>query len=120
MQPATDTLIIHPFTQEHLKEQRKKFNVGEDCPVFQGMYPYCQVLPSLSTTVQRARCLYSQEWQAGTLYPRSSWFPVAWQDGKLGKQNSWTSENQQPQTWVLRQHCVGATPWDAIKPGTSR
>ncbi|KAL0301767.1 UNVERIFIED_CONTAM: Histone deacetylase 19, partial [Sesamum radiatum] len=33
---------ITPHTQQDHMKQLKRFNVGEDCPVFDGLYSYCQ------------------------------------------------------------------------------
>ncbi|CAA3004601.1 histone deacetylase 19, partial [Olea europaea subsp. europaea] len=33
---------ITPETQQDQLRQLKRFNVGEDCPVFDGLYPFCQ------------------------------------------------------------------------------
>jgi hypothetical protein len=39
------------FCQEELRKDMKRYNVGEDCPIFSGMYRFCQVgftLPTVS------------------------------------------------------------------------
>ncbi|KAK9815117.1 hypothetical protein WJX73_008018 [Symbiochloris irregularis] len=33
---------VNPDNQDHFVKQMKKFNVGEDCPVFNGLFKYCQ------------------------------------------------------------------------------
>ncbi|KAM1345965.1 hypothetical protein FF1_035278 [Malus domestica] len=40
--PARDLCRFHAETQQDQLRQLKRFNVGEDCPVFDGLYSFCQ------------------------------------------------------------------------------
>lgn len=50
---------VTPDNAAHLEHQLKRFNVGDDCPVFDGVYRYCQLYSG--GTIDGARKLCHQE-----------------------------------------------------------
>lgn len=39
---------VVPEKVDQISEDMRRFNLGEDCPVFEGMWPYCQIYTGAS------------------------------------------------------------------------
>lgn len=60
---------ITPETQQDQLRQLKRFNVGEDCPVFDGLYSFCQTYAGGSiggaAKLNHGRCDIAINWAGG-------------------------------------------------------